>query len=616
MAGGILRWVGDRYQFLRTGEYYVPEPEAPVDPELRTIAHIGDSTSWQDGFGPNKVREALIARGWKQADIWFYAKISKPLWSADSTTTQGTVVGTGYTSAQNIDQARAFFGAEPDVWQINLGANNAGSSDSTNELQIDLLMNKLEAGYTGSDGVLRRAKKIQVFGISQADALDATTTANRVRLNRALRTKVERRTLIPTEWFDWHRTIKGYSDAAYWNADGVHMSQAGYLIKNRFFADSAGNPAGGEWTPPPWWNIARWEDYHLAGETFKETINKTPVGSVLQLPEGVFEFENFADGGAKDGVRLGTDSIVNRFGGIIGSGRGTFLRMKAGSSDKVPPTATGTTNPYYLIHFWKQDRVVFANLTLEGTEQGHAHNGLRFSYCKSPEWHHVFFRSVNPGLANFPPGETMGVNCSWSDYPYGHDNEYDGRLDGVRRTASPVGFNTLKGAYLRNEYGHHGKCGMFTFWETTDITTVDLRHEDMSTQSNPVNGQGINHEKVGGVIRHIRPKLKIARETGNTGLHISLNNSTGAAGSPAFGDATDVAIYDIEADLARNVNGTLLNQGCIAVQISNNYHAINGVSTQTQTTMPKIVRQGVELTKREITDTATAKPTENFVVYR
>lgn len=613
---GIWRWVGDRYQELRTGKYFVPEPEAPTDPELRTLAHIGDSTSWQDGFGPNTVRAALVAKGWRTADLWFYAKISKPLWSGDSTTTQGTAVGTSYTTAQNIDQARAFFGSEPDVWQINLGANNSGSSDSTNELQVDLLLNKLEAGYTGADGVLRRAKKIQFFGISQADTLESTAKANRIRLNRALRTKVERRTLIPTEWFDWNRIIKGYSDAGYWNADGVHMSQAGYAIKNRFFADSAGNPAGGVFTRPSGPGYVRYEDLAAPGDGLREVLAKVTNQDILTLPVGTFEFDNFAQGGAAAGLRIGNDADINRVGGIIGSGRGTILRMVAGSSDKTPPTAAGTTNPYYLVHFWKQDRAVFANLTLEGTEQGHPYGGLRFSYCKSVEWHHVYFKGCWPGYSNFPPGETFGVNCYYSPNHYGHDNEYDGRLNGVRACASPYGSNTTENAYLRREYAHDGFAGMFTWWETTNIFTVDVRHEDMAFQGNPRNGQGLNHEKVGGVIRHIRPKLKINRESGNTGLHISLNNSTGAAGSPSFGDATDVAIYDIEHDLARNTNGTLLNNGALSVQISNTYHVINGASTQTQTTMPTIVRQGKTLTKKETVEGATASVTDNFVVYR
>ena len=613
---GIFIGKTSAFQNLRGAD--IPYTGGPV--VAQRIAHIGDSTSWQAGAGPTDVPTALVAKGWKSENIFYYAKIGKPLWSADGTTQPGTDPNTSYTSAQNIDQARAFFNAEPDVWQINLGANNASSSDSTNTLQIGLLLNKLEEGYIPSGSSTRQyARKIQIFGVSQSDSLDATSLANRVRLNRAIRTITDRRTAIDTEWYDWHRVIKGYSDSGYWSGDGIHMNSTGYSIKNtELFGEAAGTPLDvAKVLRPTGADYVRWEDLYVSGDTFQAVTLKA-AGKILTLPAGTFEFSNFANGGATNGVRLGTDSTINTAcRGLVGTldesgNKLTTIRMTANTSDKVPPTSTGSTNPYYLIHFWKQDRAVVKNLILEGTEQGHPYNGLRFSTCKSPTVDNVFFKGVNPGYANFPPGETFGVNMYVSDNAAIFRSEFDGRQNGVRVCASAFGWNTASNAYVRDVYEHDGRAGMGTFWETTNIHTVGLKHYRPAFSTNPENGQGINMEKVGGTIRHIRPDLIIDREGGNTGLHISLNNSTGATGSPAFGDATDVEIHDIKHDLTKNTNGTLLNAGCLSLQVSTNYHLPQG---QTQTTMPTITKNGVTLTVKE-TSGSGFDPAVNFVVYR
>lgn len=580
------RWDAGAGEFRLFSEpVYVP----PNIGSTKNLAVIGDSTVFQGGPGPGNLRNMLVSRGWTADRVYIYAVSGKAMSAADEN---------GKTGAQSVADARAYFatrGGEPD-WLINLGANNAGSSDATNTTQLNnLLANLTQFGA-----------KVYFTGLSQSDTLDSTSTANRVRFNRLSRTIVDRRPNC--QWYDWHRIIKGYVDTAQnWNADGVHQGTAGYVIKNTFFCDSVGRPSD---LPPlnvrlEGAGFQTYESLYSINDTLQQVVNKVTPGNVLTLPEGTFEMVDFSSAAGTNGLRLGTDTSGTVCRGIAGSGDNTILRMQANSSTKTPGASL---NSLCLIHIWKQRQAMFANFTLEGTEQGHDYNALRFSYCPSPTMFGVKEYGAHPGSMNYPPGETFGINVYMSDNAYVYDCEFDGRFrsTGARESASALGWNTASNAAVRNVYAHHGKTGMPTWWETTNIHTVDLVTDRNGSGSGALNGQGINHEKVGGVIRHIRPNLTIARSEGNTGLHFSLNNSIGAAGSPPFGDATDVQLLDVIHDPGPT-------GGCFGVQILAGYHPPQG---QTQVTSPMIVKNGVTLTPRKASEgTGSPNPATQYFIY-
>lgn len=89
---------------------------------LGKIAMIGDSQFYALGTGATGYPASLVSSGWLSSDVWFYGVSSKTIGSADSN---------GYTTMQNIAQARAALGEEPALWVINLGGNNVGAGQSS-----------------------------------------------------------------------------------------------------------------------------------------------------------------------------------------------------------------------------------------------------------------------------------------------------------------------------------------------------------------------------------------------------------------------------------------------------------------------------------------------------
>lgn len=578
---GLFRWDGSqsRYKNLRTGEFL--DPDGGVEPGSARIAHIGDSTSDQNGLGAARVPAALAAVGWNE--IYFWGVGSKTLTGTDAQ---------GKNTFQNIDEVRAT--GEPDLWLINLGANNSGSSDNTNTNLLGQVLN-----YLGPNA------KVKWCGLSQSDSLSASTTANRVRFNRLARTMIDRRPNM--EWVDWHAWIKGYEDAQYWVSDNVHMTTAGYALKNKFFAESAGRPPSlPVITRMEGADYVRYEDLYVAGDDMHAVTQKAG-GKIITLPPDPFVISGFKYANQGAGLRSGTTStqVCRGFSGTVDSDNRplTTIQMEPFSSART----TGGT----VMQFWQQRRVVIERLGFLGADQGHDYAGVSFLYCPSPTVRNVYAKGFNQGSDKEPPGETFGFNFYISDNGTLRDSDLDGRRpDGVRVSTSMFGWNTSKNAYVRNVYAHHGKAGMGTWWETTDIHTVDLRNFSQASGSGKNSGAALNMEKVGGVIRHIRTELGLDRAGGNTGFHIGLNNSTGAAGSPSFGDATDVQILELKHDPGRaSLNGGL------EVNISATYHG----DTQTQVTNPLITlasAPNTALIARNSTDQSNPNPLTQYWVFR
>lgn len=185
-----------------------------------TVAIIGDSTALQSGLGEAKIRALLTARGYTDANIYFYACSGKTLTGADTS---------GYSTFDNLAQARAQFGGEPDTWLIWLGGNNAGSSDATNTNLTNQVLNAI--GTT--------ARRQIWMNLSQQNGYVDET--DRLHFNDLVKPLIEARSNGSVA--DWHSFIKADpAENSYWT-DGRHMTTTGYDVKNGFAASSIGTPA-------------------------------------------------------------------------------------------------------------------------------------------------------------------------------------------------------------------------------------------------------------------------------------------------------------------------------------------------------------------------------------
>lgn len=187
----------------------------------RTLALVGDSTMNQSGAGEARYRALLP--NWDQDKVWFYARDGKPIILNDDQ---------GFNVVNNVTQATTALGAAPDMWVVNLGSN--GHRDARN---ADWINTALDA-FGDS--------KVLWVGISQATGYDAgeSTEATRMAWNATAQPLVEAR---PNgRWLDWHGHIKSLpgGDASLWNADGVHMTTAGYTVKNAFVAQNINESRG------------------------------------------------------------------------------------------------------------------------------------------------------------------------------------------------------------------------------------------------------------------------------------------------------------------------------------------------------------------------------------
>ena len=184
------------------------------------IALIGDSTMYQDGAGEAKFRTLLNAKGFLTANIFFYARGGKPIGYADDQ---------GYTTLQNMAQARAAIG-EPDIWVFNLGSNGHRDGDANNTGWINAVLDS-----AGTSGRVLWVGISQVTGYAASDS--PSSEATRLHWNDIARPLVQART--GGNWLDWHAYVKSLpgGDASLWSGDGVHMTTAGYTVKNQFTTD-------------------------------------------------------------------------------------------------------------------------------------------------------------------------------------------------------------------------------------------------------------------------------------------------------------------------------------------------------------------------------------------
>lgn len=326
----------------------------------------------------------------------------------------------------------------------------------------------------------------------------------------------------------------------------------------------------------------RYEDVYVLGDDLQDVANRVTGGRILTLPCGYFTVRDFQNG-YYDGVRLGTGD-ASGCSGLVGSGPDTIVCVEANTATRD----RGHRFAGNQLTIADTEGAVLSNFTLKGYEQnGMIYSGITVSHCPDAQLSWLVLRGASRGYAQHPPGETFGINVLRSPRVTISDSEVDGRDDsGTRVIASPIGWNNTTDAKLYRTYCHHGRAGMLTFYQVTDIYTEDYRCFATSSGQGELSGHGINHEQSQGTITHVRPSLFIngrysrspgASESG--GMHINLANTQQ--------DLTDVMIWEPSWDSGPG------STGMFAVNIPAAYE-VDG-ETNEVTTAPSVIKRGVVL---------------------
>ncbi|GAB2456412.1 hypothetical protein [Xylanimonas ulmi] len=198
------------------------------------VAVIGDSLIAQNDDGKAHSADALRAAGWPVSgddDYYWYGCSGKGFNSPDPCRT---------TTVQNIREARAQLGAEPDVWVIALGSNdNNDGGVPAWEAQVQPVLAEL-----GPDAVLVWVNQSTQWRTGDAvNEYLATTLASRPNT-------------VHADWYDYTFTHDAHGAVVEWDSataiinddslwrDGSHMTDAGYLLRNAYIAQQTLVAAG------------------------------------------------------------------------------------------------------------------------------------------------------------------------------------------------------------------------------------------------------------------------------------------------------------------------------------------------------------------------------------
>lgn len=185
----------------------VPQKGAPGT----RIAIIGDSLMEQEGQGQVNVPAAFVSAGWSGPGIWFHGVGGKRIVAPEG--------GSGLTTINNIAQARADLGAEPDLWLIQLLGNDFGSTDQQISDDIQLVLDALGP-----------AARVAWVNFTQ----NTTASNNILRGNAIIQDKMTNR---PNSYMmDWREYAMQHDNPDGWYTDGTHMTPAGYAVKNAYMA--------------------------------------------------------------------------------------------------------------------------------------------------------------------------------------------------------------------------------------------------------------------------------------------------------------------------------------------------------------------------------------------
>ena len=554
---------------------------------VRTVAIIGADEILACG------RDNLIADakslGFAAADVYVDAVAGRTLAGRDRT---------GRSVADVLSAACGYFGGEPDVWVIHLGTSG---SDADMTAQVT-------AALAGMANDTDR----KICWLSQLRSSLLGTTA--LRFNAVAAPLVN---AMRNSWYqDLDGFLFGHLDSSPWAPVDQTLTASGLSLIRRFIRYSvlpATTGADGGWTtsrllntpgrPGPsiqdpasgyTWTTVRYEDLYRSGDSFQQALNRCSGGQVVTLPEGEFLLDDFSNG-YHDAVRIGS-SGASGCRGIAGSGRGTVIRLR-GSAGQYTDANSGNligidlrgAGPAYL-----------GNFQLRGVDMAAAGSSGIF-LANSPgsvlEW--LYLNGASKGYANYPPGETFGINVYLSDRVVIRDTEVDGRdpVTRQRRGASPIGWNGSWSRYaqdarVQRTYTHHSIAGMTTFWLTNNVTLDNFHSFSCGSGSGRLSGSQVNLEEVTGRVRMAYPRLythgRYYRQTQWSADPTATDNTDFAfAQACTTSDQRDVVVTEPRFDLG--VNGLLTTSSYAGYTSSSG--ALNKVSTP-----PTIVKNGVQLT--------------------
>jgi PKD repeat protein len=211
-----------------------------------------------------------------------------------------------------------------------------------------------------------------------------------------------------------------------------------------------------------------------AGSDFNTKLNgigsnklSLQVGTRYQLPG----FSNYTYTNANGSGGFG--AVTSTSGGMLGAGpKSSIVELVPNSMTQAVPTASGTTNGFYVLGFSHVNNARVDNFQINGTTQPRVHNGMMLQYCDTPNVSRILVKNIFGDFTS-PPGETFYIN----QYK-GVGGTFDTiECDGSNGTQTPSGWlaaamlgtNTTTGKItIRRLYGHESRWSKsYAGWQGT-----------------------------------------------------------------------------------------------------------------------------------------------------
>lgn len=168
------------------------------------IGIIGDSLTWQGGKGPVRIGDALTRAGVDTAGLRIDA-----------------APGRGIRGGIAVVKQWSEEGYLPSLWLIALGTNNLNADTNTLDHAVSALVDAIEDTTPTAD--------LHWVGVGLRFADPRVKKVNEVIWDWNL-----------GDFYDWNAHVHdGRDEAALWlptDAEGVHMTAAGYQVRNDYLA--------------------------------------------------------------------------------------------------------------------------------------------------------------------------------------------------------------------------------------------------------------------------------------------------------------------------------------------------------------------------------------------
>jgi hypothetical protein len=198
------------------GGVHVPAASASAAVCNSCVGVIGDSLTYQGGAGADRIRNELVAAGWDAGQIRVDGLIGRPI-ANDFSGKPGSLTTVSTWKADGFD---------PAVYVIALGSNNKNATATTWTTDINKLLTAIGPGHS-----------IVWHDLGFRDATDSRALGFNANLAgiAAGRTDLFVARADDATWNDWIHAQPNQSTL--WlptDVDGVHMTSAGYALRNRF----------------------------------------------------------------------------------------------------------------------------------------------------------------------------------------------------------------------------------------------------------------------------------------------------------------------------------------------------------------------------------------------